>query len=435
MPKRKAEHAPIGVLVVGTGEYTTGFVPTAEGAASDKKVGIVGLSLFDLRRLGAVERIVLAGTCGTKFPRIREHFAKNIRGVYCGMDVGFESHPADDVARDPTAYLRAMQGMSPGDCVMIFTPDDTHFDIALAAVRRKLHVLIAKPAVQTLAQHLELAKAADEAGVLVCVEMHKRWDPIYADATTRIRSGALGKFNFCSSYMSQPKKQLRTFAAWAGKSSDINYYLNAHHVDFLANAVCGFARPERVTAMASTGVAEGMGIKTEDTITVMVKWAETGGGGAAAGGASTGHSVHTSSWTAPPSDVHSQQRFFYLGSQGEATVDQAHRGYTTATDAAGFASNNPLFMKYTPDADGHFDGQGGYGYRSLALFVEAARRIQGEGLKPQHFDSSLATARGPASAFVTAIIEAGRRSLDRGGAEVTIGGYRADGLPSSLTPG
>ena len=35
--------------------------------------------------------------------------------------------------------------------------------------------------------------------------------------------------------------------------------------------------------------------------------------------------VYTSSWVAPKSDVHSQQRFHYLGSKGELTVDQAHR--------------------------------------------------------------------------------------------------------------
>lgn len=30
--------------------------------------------------------------------------------------------------------------------------------------------------------------------------------------------------------MTQPKKQLDTFAGWAGKSSDISYYLNSHHI-------------------------------------------------------------------------------------------------------------------------------------------------------------------------------------------------------------
>lgn len=53
-------------------------------------------------------------------------------------------------------------------------------------------------------------------------------------------------------------------------------------------------------------------------------------------------------------DVHSQQRFFYMGHKGEYTIDQAHRGYTECTDAKGFLSLNPLYMKYTKDSAGNF---------------------------------------------------------------------------------
>lgn len=47
----------------------------------------------------------------------------------------------------------------------------------------------------------------------------------------RMRIQKLGKFNFFTSYMSQPKFQLETFKAWAGLGSDISYYLNSHHID------------------------------------------------------------------------------------------------------------------------------------------------------------------------------------------------------------
>ena len=40
--------------------------------------------------------------------------------------------------------------------------------------------------------------------------------------------------------------------------------------------------------------------------------------------------------------------FFDHPVSGEVKVDQAHRGYTLATDASGYASSNPLFMKYAP---------------------------------------------------------------------------------------
>ena len=54
---------------VGTGEYTTGFVGTG-ASGSDKKVGVVGLTLFDLRRRGKVGKLSMVGTNGTKYPAI-----------------------------------------------------------------------------------------------------------------------------------------------------------------------------------------------------------------------------------------------------------------------------------------------------------------------------------------------------------------------------
>lgn len=56
---------------VGTGEYTTGFVGGG-ASGSDKKVGVVGLTMFDLRRRGKVGKLSMVGTSGNKFPAIRE---------------------------------------------------------------------------------------------------------------------------------------------------------------------------------------------------------------------------------------------------------------------------------------------------------------------------------------------------------------------------
>jgi D-galacturonate reductase len=49
-----------------------------------------------------------------------------------------------------------------------------------------------------------------------------------------------------------------------------------------------------------------------------------------------------------------------MGQKGEIMADQAHRGYTVTTDADGYSSVNPLYMKYTPDENGHFSGQHGF---------------------------------------------------------------------------
>ena len=59
--------------------------------------------------------------------------------------------------------------------------------------------------------------------------------------------------------------------------------------------------------------------------------------------------------------------------QGEINVDQAHRGYDVTVDDTGKSWFNPFYMKYSPSADGYFDGQRGYGYVSIEKFVDAAR--------------------------------------------------------------
>ena len=141
----------IDCLMIGTGEYTTGYV-NGKASDSDKGAGVVGLTIFDLRRRGIVGRVGIAGTNGKKFEGIHAHMKAAIADVYDGISTECETFPANDVV-DPKAYLEAIKSFPPGSCVTIFTPDDTHFEIALACINHGLHVLVTKPAVKTLEHH------------------------------------------------------------------------------------------------------------------------------------------------------------------------------------------------------------------------------------------------------------------------------------------
>eukprot|EP00386_Alphamonas_edax_P011619 GDKI01036661.1.p1 GENE.GDKI01036661.1~~GDKI01036661.1.p1 ORF type:complete len:423 (-),score=115.48 GDKI01036661.1:183-1451(-) len=405
-------HAPLNILMCGTGEYTTGYVSGSE-AAPDKRKGVVGLVVFDLKRRGKVgPRIGMVGVNGTKLPAVRAHLDAAIGNDYKGMDTTVETWPADNVPSDPEAYKSAIDTLKRGDGVIIFTPDDTHFDIAMYAVQRGIHVLVTKPAVKTVAQHQHLARAAREHGVLVQVELHKRWDPIYQDAREQLRQ--LGDFTYFTSYMSQPQKQLNTFKAWAGRSSDISYYLNSHHIDVHAWAMQGRATPLTVSAFGSNGVADkqfGCPGGTEDSITVVCQWQHTRSN-------NIGTAVYTAAWSAPDNaEVHSQQRFMCLAHRGEVRVDQAHRGYELTRDQK-YMSINPLYMKYTKDASGHFAGQRGYGYLSIEAWVDACNALNAGRVTLNELNLSLPTLENTTE--VTAILEAGRRSLDRGGVPVDV---------------
>lgn len=141
----------------------------------------------------------MVGTNGRKFPGIRAHFQKNITSVYNGLDCSFTSYPADDKV-DPDAYKTAIEALPcKGSVVVIFTPDPTHYPIALYAIERGHHVMLTKPATQLLSQHLDLVKKARQNGVFVYVEHHKRFDPAYADARHKAQT-TLGEFNYFYSY-------------------------------------------------------------------------------------------------------------------------------------------------------------------------------------------------------------------------------------------
>ena len=174
----------------------------------------------------------------------------------------------------------------------------------------------------------------------------------------------------------------------------------------------GKAKPLHVTAMASTGIAQKiLDRPCEDTITLNVVWENLNSD-------NRGTATYTASWVAGKADVHSQQRFFCLMEQGEVTADQCHRGYTVAEDGCDFQSYNPLYIRNKPDPKGRYCGQAGYGYVSFQKFVEAAQEIRDGKKKCTDFYDDL-----PCGYHVlntSAILEAGRLSLDNGGRRVAI---------------
>ncbi|KAG6911834.1 hypothetical protein DXG01_000081 [Tephrocybe rancida] len=353
-----SELGKLNVLMCGTGEYTTGWVGTG-ASKSDKKV--VGLTLFDLRRLGKVDKLGMVGVNGRKFPQIRQHLAENIGGAYKDMDLSFDEFPEQGKV-DPEAYKTAIDKMQPGEAVIIFTPDSTHHPIALYAIERGIHVLVTKPATQLLSHHNELIAAAKKHNVVCFVEHHKR------------------------------------------------YYLSSHHIDICCWILQDIAVPTRVVASAATGIATSEPYncvpQTEDTITLLVDWQSI------KSPKHKGTGVYTASWTAPlKAGVHSAQHWYYMGEKGDITVDQAHRGYDVTVDDTGKSWYNPFYMKYSPSESGHFDGQRGYGYVSIEKFIDAARSVNAGLTKPAEYDThGLPTIAN--TVLTTAILNAGRISLD-----------------------
>ncbi len=84
----------LGVLMVGTGEYTTGYVNGSE-PDSDKGAGVVALVCLDLKRRRKVGRLGLCGKQGWKLAGVMKHMKHNIDAVYSGIETcTLETWPA-----------------------------------------------------------------------------------------------------------------------------------------------------------------------------------------------------------------------------------------------------------------------------------------------------------------------------------------------------
>ena len=102
----------------------------------------------------------LVGTNGEKMPALRQHLNDRIASVYRNLSVECETFPADSVPSDVRSYERVISQAPAGSIVTVFTPDSTHYAIAKYAIQHKMHVLLAKPVVHRLEDHLELLRLA-----------------------------------------------------------------------------------------------------------------------------------------------------------------------------------------------------------------------------------------------------------------------------------
>ena len=79
------------------------------------------------------------------------------------------------------------------DAVSICTPNDSHHDLALAAIEAGLAVLCEKPLAMNTAQAREMAEAAEAAGVVSMTGFSKRFFPAARLAKSLIQEGELGE--------------------------------------------------------------------------------------------------------------------------------------------------------------------------------------------------------------------------------------------------
>jgi len=134
------------------------------------------------------------------------------------------------------------------DFVCVATPDDRHYEAALASLSAGKHTLIEKPSVLSLTQLDELCRMAQSQGVLAKVVYHKLLDPDHKKLRTFVVDGELQHVNhgYCS--LLEPKQISGSqFSEWiTGRNPGT--YVAVHYLKLI-----DFTFGGRLTTVTCTG--------------------------------------------------------------------------------------------------------------------------------------------------------------------------------------
>jgi len=144
----------------------------------DVRVGVIGTSQHTeenhIRNLKSHARAEIVAVCGRNQERARAVAERN------GIPRTF-------------ANYRTMITDGGLDAVVISTPDDTHYPMAMAALEAGLHVLCEKPLASTAAQAREMYQAAEAAGVIHMTYFNWRWVPHHRQMLALLRDEYIGQ--------------------------------------------------------------------------------------------------------------------------------------------------------------------------------------------------------------------------------------------------
>lgn len=130
------------------------------------------------------------------------------------------------------------------DLIVLPTPNETHYPLALNAISAGKHVVIDKPFTLDVPEGRDLIERARSAGVLLSVFHNRRWDADFLTLQRLLASGDLGRLTHFESHFDRYRPQVR--ARWresGAPGSGLWYDLGSHLID---QALCLFGVPETI---------------------------------------------------------------------------------------------------------------------------------------------------------------------------------------------
>lgn len=147
------------------------------------------------------------------------------------------------------------------DAVSVVTPDFTHTEIVLEAVRAGKAVLVEKPLATTLEDCDSIREALHRGPVPFMVDFHNRWSPGVAEIRRSVAERWIGEPQLARCRLCDTVFVPTNMLSWADRSS-VLWFLGSHCIDTL-RWVLG-REVERVYAVTGSRVLRKRGIDTPD---------------------------------------------------------------------------------------------------------------------------------------------------------------------------
>ncbi len=263
----------------------------------------------------------------------------------------------------PDMFKQAIADLPENGVVIVATPDHFHTPVIKAAIEAGKHVIVEKPLCLKVEEANEIIKMADEKGVYVLTDYHKRHDRSIRACRHKFKKGLLGEMLHGHAWIEEPKYMaLDVFKDWCEKSSPFEY-IGVHYAD--AYYFITGLKPKRLVAFGQKKYLPTQGKNAYDAVQATIEWED-----------GSVQFVQTSWVNSENNSAMTNQGMMMLGTMGEYWADHKDRNTHFATEEEGFDEFNPNFFKKYDSFD--FPGEEecvGYGYDSIVQGINDVRTI------------------------------------------------------------